>query len=483
MENDAGLWSRSGAWRWTLVLASLATAIVVLIGPWNKHSPSAPNLASYQAPPGASGGTQAAIVPGKQVNIPPPGFYDTDFDLAITLPKASFQSGTELHVIGVYEGALPKGETEKPWWANCSSDKSDKQAMIDCHRKYAGIRTERTIEVSVTKSSAPIVLVLMSYNPVKWRITQAPGTNIQKIILSGYHGQDIEGSFGNIPVEVHSYESSPCQICSRQGGYFYAFEQNSREYATAIDMLQTLTGLSPTSFQGVHRSDRFSISSGTPSLPLSSQSSGITGQMDVITGRDFVDHFKIANTDVALPEGQWRGIVFFKNPTGRGSDEFAVLARIEKNQVLELIAVRSQLATDGRGFSRYAACERKESYTRKVELNEPFGTQLCFWLNHVTEPWAQPIFGIAAKRLTALGATAPSLLINTGFHKADKTSSLTVHYLTSPASKGIVTPQTTWDASPWHSNNLTRFPDNEAYVRNQIRWGESWFQIFKATKS
>lgn len=464
------------------MLTCLLTATVGLFGPWNSRQSPAITLASYQLPPASPLGSPPFPAPMPRVNASavkqPVGFYEVDFDVVVASPKTGFPAGTELHVIGVYEGALPNGQTEKPWWANCPPEKDNRQLMLECHRKFAGQHTEKTIAVSVSRSSAPVVLALMAYEPVKWKILPTAGTNIQKIILSGYHGQDIDGSLGNVPVEVYSHQSSPCQNCSRQAGYFFAYKQGSAEYTQAIDKLKMFTGLSPSSFQGAYRSDRFSIGSETLSSSVSAP-----GAMDGITGKDFVDRIKISNTVVPLPEGQWRGIVFVKNPTNRGSDELAVLARIEKNQVLELIAVRAQLATDGKGFSRHSSCDRTDSFASKVETNESFGLQLCYWVNHVTEPWVQPIFSVAAARLVSLGVTTPDILINTGFHKADKISSLTVLYLTNPSSKGIATPLTNWDASPWHPSNILRFPENNAYVKNQIRWGESWFQIYRATKS
>lgn len=101
-------------------------------------------------------------------------------------------------------------------------------------------------------------------------------------------------------------------------------------------------------------------------------------------------------------------------------------------------------------------------------------------MNHDTDPWIQPIFALTANRLAALGIGVPELLITTGFHKANINTSLTVLYDINPKFEGITTPQTNWDASPWHPNHIKQFPDKAVYINERLQWTESWFQIFKA---
>jgi len=458
------------------MLTCLATAMVALLGPWNRPASVSKSPASYKPFP--------VQVQSPSVVTPAPstGFHDSTFDIAAAPLPMGFPAGTELHVIGVYEGALPNGQTEQPWWAKCTNTVDNKPSMIECHSKYAGQHTEKTITVTVSKSSAPMVLALMAYEPVKWKIIGATGKNILKIILAGNHGQDIDGDIGAMPVEVHSYHSSPCQICSRQGDHFYAYKQESPEYTQAITKLYALTGISPTSFQGAYRAERFYVSNSTVRLPLDSKFNSSNTTLDFISDKDFVDRLLIAGMNVPLPEGRWHGIAFSQSPTNRGIDQLVVLARIEKNQFSELIAVRAQIATDGKGFPQQLSCNAKGLHANKVETNEAFGTQLCYFVNHSTDPWSQPIYGLAANRLAKDGIALPQLLINAGFHKADKTSALTVHYLANPDAKGIITPQTNWYASPWHPDHINHFHEMNAYVQDRIRWSAFWFQIFKATR-
>jgi hypothetical protein len=479
--NREGLWDRSAAWRWILVLTCLATATVGLLGPWHMKTTVLPNVASYQqagqAPLPTTPTQNASAAAISQTK----NGHDETFDVVASPAAVGFPPGTELHIVGAYEGALPNGQKEQPWWAKCGADTSNPTAMIACHQQYAGQHTEKTITVTVSRSSTPKVLALLAYEPVKWKIVGADSSNVLKIIVGGYHGQDVEGVGAETPVEVYSYESSPCRICSRQSGHFYAYQKDTPEYAQTIDKLKTLTGLSPTSFQGAQRSERFAISGTSQVVPAGNRSNIAKHQSDPILGHSFVDEVSIANMAVPLPEGKWQGLVYAENPSTRGSDELAVLARIEQDKLIELIVLRAQFASDGRGFSRHTACETLDTHASRIEANQDFGTQMCFWVSHDTAPWVQPIFNLAANRLTAKNIALPGFFVNSVFHKADKSSALTVVYSTNPEAKGISTPKTAWDASPWHPKYLNQFSDKAPFMQDRVQWSNTWFQLFKAT--
>lgn len=402
--------------------------------------------------------------------------------MVVSPPVASFPPGTELHLIGVYEGAQANGQPQQPWWAKCIGDKSNSVAMQECHQKYAGQHTEMTVSVSLSRSSVPKVIALMAYEPVKWKISGAEDANLQKIILAGYHGQNIDGVSAEIPVDVYSNHSSPCQTCSRQAGAFYAYKKDSGEYAQAVEKLKAITGLSPTSFQGAYRSDRFHINASPQTAQLVKLSGKGKNLIDSISGQIFVDEVAIGNRNLPLPEGNWQGLLYAQTPSNRGSDDLAVLVRIEHDQLAEMIVARSQFVSDGQGFSRHQACEAKEIHAGSTESNEASGLQACYWVNHDTDPWLQPVFALAANRLVARGLTLPDFLVNAAFHKADKHSALTGQHLANPQIKGISTPKTVWDASPWHPNHVGQFPEKAAYIQDRVQWASTWFQIFKATR-
>ncbi len=104
-------------------------------------------------------------------------------------------------------------------------------------------------QVKITRQDKPMILVLSSYEPVKWHLQLAPGVQIEKIILNGYHDQQIAGVSG-IPVEEYSYQDT--------GNYLGDFPFRSYSPAFA-DQLSQLTDTQLTSFQGCYRGTRFQI--------------------------------------------------------------------------------------------------------------------------------------------------------------------------------------------------------------------------------
>ncbi len=162
----------------------------------------------------------------------------------------------ELHVIGVYEGTIPKDDG-KPWWSKCKekSNVSCHQSMTQKSREVGG---EIMIHISITKK--PIILALSSYDKTKWVIKTEGAVNIKKIVLSGYHSQSVSGLPENTPVDVYTNDSSPCKKCFQGQGYFYSYK------SPPTKKLKEITGLMPTSWQGKYQGKEFSIFSGMPAV-------------------------------------------------------------------------------------------------------------------------------------------------------------------------------------------------------------------------
>src|SRR3990167_2964129 len=86
MRGTNSLWSISPAWRWTLSLTLLATALVVLSAPWQHKIPSL-GQAQY-TPPAPIQGTGMSAIPRQSP-------LDPAFDTPISVPTATFTSDTE----------------------------------------------------------------------------------------------------------------------------------------------------------------------------------------------------------------------------------------------------------------------------------------------------------------------------------------------------------------------------------------------------
>lgn len=472
MNKATSLWSSSSAWRWTLTLTLLLTALVFLTSPWRPAQVTSSAQAQYNVP--VSQPAPLRVIPTtRQISL------DPAFDTPITLPTGTFSSGTELHAIGVYEGALPNGEEEKPWWSNCTGLSGDPEAAMACHQKYAAQHATRTITVYLNRTTSPMVIALMAYEPIRWKIVTRPGVDLRKVILAGYHGQDIEGLPDSIPVDVHSYKSSPCQNCSRQSGHFYAYERGSREYTAAMSRLETLTGLTPTSFQGTYKSEQFTIASG---LTADTRTATYSPQVERYTGSIFSNSVSISGQTLLLPDGVWQGLGHVENPSARGKDHFLMLAQTDDSQLNALMVIRLQTADDKQGFGQYQACNQPADYTKEVDGNEPLGKQLCYWVNYATTPWQQPIYRLAATRLGEMGITLPTSFISTGFHKADSSMSLSTLYYFPPQTKDQTPTPNDWSLNPWHPSLIANFPENSRLLQEHLTWASDWFQIFKATQ-
>ncbi|MGB8698706.1 MAG: hypothetical protein WCD18_04755 [Thermosynechococcaceae cyanobacterium] len=158
-----------------------------------------------------------------------------------------------LHVVGVYEGFAPPGVDDRPWWAKCEGDIENQAIIMECHKKYAGITTQKEVVINVADTSRPIVLALMAYDQTLWKINIGKGVKINKIILAGYYSQAITGLPSTVPIETYTHTPSVCSNCKKGTlNYFYSYEG-------VPPQLKSITGLDATSFQGQYKGKIFFI--------------------------------------------------------------------------------------------------------------------------------------------------------------------------------------------------------------------------------
>ncbi|HSI45907.1 MAG TPA: hypothetical protein VK950_06990 [Methylophilus sp.] len=178
---------------------------------------------------------------------------------AIQHTPANAEPAAVLHVIGVYQGALPDSADIRPWWAQC---KAAKRAAGDntplkpneCGEFLNQSRQHRSVTVNISDDSSPIVLGLMSYEPVTWKIEIAPGVNIRKVILAGYHQQRVDGVVPT-QIDVYTYERSECDRCVQKDDYFYSYQHVPVE-------MEAAAGLKAKSFQGNYTGGRYVVFKG-----------------------------------------------------------------------------------------------------------------------------------------------------------------------------------------------------------------------------
>jgi len=109
---------------------------------------------------------------------------------------------------------------------------------------------EQAVDVHVTFTGAPIVLIVSAYEQVFWRVKIDKGAQVVKVIVGGYHHQSVEGVPKDVPVETFVHEDgSPV--------YFYAYSQKDRDgegsWYEAEHRIRKLTRSAPWTFQGAYR--------------------------------------------------------------------------------------------------------------------------------------------------------------------------------------------------------------------------------------
>ena len=106
-------------------------------------------------------------------------------------------------------------------------------------------------------STAPMTLVMSSYEPVQWVLSYVPGAQIQQILLNGYHSQTIVGASG-IPVETRSYDQTGTNF-GGSCGYSLPYNGGGCDTNQLIQGVTNYTGLDWTSFNGCYTVDQFII--------------------------------------------------------------------------------------------------------------------------------------------------------------------------------------------------------------------------------
>lgn len=112
--------------------------------------------------------------------------------------------------------------------------------------KAADGRKMGYVEVRVRRSTKPIVLVLSSYEPVRWMLITEPGASLAAVLVSGYYPSQVVGA-GAAPVVVN--------------GNVYAYKPDSPEYRALNQAVVNVTGRDIGLFQGRYDGGQFSVGS------------------------------------------------------------------------------------------------------------------------------------------------------------------------------------------------------------------------------
>jgi hypothetical protein len=146
------------------------------------------------------------------------------------------QSGTpEIHIFGVYE---------------TRSDHS------------FDYRPQGVADITIERQGKPLVLVLSSYEPTKWRLHKSAGVNIETVILNGYHEQQVEGTSGIITIINRSGVNSISPSA-------YKWPSKGKDDTRIlVSWVEKLIGTEITSFHGCYRATKFTLKDTVGNKPV-----------------------------------------------------------------------------------------------------------------------------------------------------------------------------------------------------------------------
>lgn len=122
----------------------------------------------------------------------------------------------EIHAVGLYQG--------------CSSRPRDRKCPVI---------------VKVKRTAKPIVLVLSSYESIRWTLVREPGSNLSAVIVTGYDPSEVVGQ-------------GTARVVVRQRGPF-AYKREDPRFVSLNNEVQMLTGKSISKFQGAYESHSMEV--------------------------------------------------------------------------------------------------------------------------------------------------------------------------------------------------------------------------------
>lgn len=145
--------------------------------------------------------------------------------------RIPFPAGNaDVHVVSIYEG-IPF--TSQPG--------------------IGGERRRFWTRASVTPSAAPVMLLLVAYEPTEWRVTVEPGAKVQRILALGHYDQSVKvtGAEGiDVDTRTHADLLGPLGIDYMKAFPYQPASGDPRELASAV---KAITGKAPATYQASRR--------------------------------------------------------------------------------------------------------------------------------------------------------------------------------------------------------------------------------------
>ena len=108
---------------------------------------------------------------------------------------------------------------------------------------YEGVNGGTAASVLVNRPSQSVTLFLSSYSAVNWTIAVGAGTTIERVFVTGYYHQTVQGLPADVPVTSTSYQDG-------SGYLLTGYSVDSSRFLRAVPKIAALTGQEIASFHG-----------------------------------------------------------------------------------------------------------------------------------------------------------------------------------------------------------------------------------------
>ncbi|MDB5770799.1 MAG: hypothetical protein JWM42_1173 [Burkholderia sp.] len=188
---------------------------------------------------------------GDELKAGEPASLDTliaEHNLRVQLAKLEAQTRMEERSNGQGADAFPPGvpmAARAPMAPVAQSAPMLSDIPADAQVHMVGVYQGRSRDVSVSVRSGPrpVVLVLASYEPVRWNVSNQ-GARIAAVLVAGYNPSTVNGT-GNARV--------------LRIGSNYAYKIDSPEYQQLVALVSRYTSAPIRSFQGLYSGSEFSV--------------------------------------------------------------------------------------------------------------------------------------------------------------------------------------------------------------------------------
>lgn len=510
----ARLWQRSPAWRWLFAAALLCTAVALLGTPWRaKRGQQTALLSHFDA--------NKVIKPNNASS--PPSVSRPSFPVPI-------DGSNQLAVASVALDTAPTGTLSRSTippvrsgvvWSNaagsvsgagliaaycCAGASSTVRAnrSVNTGRHYweltlsvrpgannpdtwttAGVSTEENTSRSINSINASASGTANSPNAS----FSAIGRNEQKIYRNGdvlMFALDAERRLVHYGVNGKWRNGLPGESggesVGRPGANFTPFVNISASSSTSTpegDRWIANFGSSAYRFPIPVGFGAYGTNVPVQVATTSSAGAGGIAVSQSPVGKVFDDEIVVGGQRIPLLPGRWRGLTFFRGQPNKADGDSVVLGKFEKGVVTGIVGINAYTNGAGTsGFPAFAGCDRTDYLYVHRQSNDAFGAQRCWWINHSSQVWTQPLFSAAKPIVEEQGAVAPALLVNVAFRRASADGFATAFYYFNPEDKGITSQSTEWSQSEWHKTRISTDSSRVKYIKDLIDWGNSWEPLF-----